>query len=118
MEYVLTADSIALFPRATHYDQRSMGFALWIGDDRVWAQGTHEYRPMGAAVASLTSTVTPRDFHRRRPAPPRNDPRFAGLFASLGEMNDYLASYRSARNESQRLRIFSRKTLNRALPPF
>jgi hypothetical protein len=95
-----------------------MGFALWIGADHVWAQGTHEYRPMGAAVAGLSSTLTPRDFRRRRSAPPRTDPRFAGLFASLGEMNDYLARYRLAKTRSRRLRIFSSKTLNRALPPF
>lgn len=95
-----------------------MGFALWIDSDHIWAQGTHEYRPMGAAVASLSSTLTPRDFHRRRVAPPRTDPRFAGLFASLGEMNDYLHTYRSARSQSRRSNIFLQKTLNRALPPF
>ncbi len=27
-----------------------MGFALWLDDELAWAQGTHEYRPMGTAV--------------------------------------------------------------------
>ena len=33
-----------------------MGFGLWIDRDNglAWAQGTHEYRPMGAAVISST----------------------------------------------------------------
>jgi hypothetical protein len=95
-----------------------MGFALWIGGDHVWAQGTHEYRPMGTAVAGLFSVVTGRDFRPRRRAPARTDPRFVGLFASLGEMNDYLRKYRSAKSQSRRSRLFLRKTLNRAIPPF
>lgn len=95
-----------------------MGFALWIDSDHVWAQGTHEYRPMGTAVAALSSVITGRDFRRHRRAPSRIDPRFAGLFASLGEMNDYLNKYRSAKSASRRSRIFLQKTLNRAIPPF
>ena len=95
-----------------------MGFALWIDGDHIWAQGTHEYRPMGVAVAGISAVVTVRDFRRRRTAPPRVDPRFAGLFASLGEMNDYLEKYRGAKGESRRSRIFSQKTLNRTIPPF
>ncbi len=95
-----------------------MGFALWIGHDQIWAQGTHEYRPMGTAVTGLSSVITGRDFRRLRRAPARSDPRFAGLFASLGEMNDFVGKYRSAKSRSQRSRIFSTKTLNRAVPPF
>jgi hypothetical protein len=32
-----------------------MGFAVWIDrrNSLAWAQGTHEYRPMGTAVISL-----------------------------------------------------------------
>ena len=67
-----------------------MGFALWIEQDTAWAAGTHEYRPMGAAVIGAGGTFTPRDFKRYLNPPPRYDPRFAGLFASLGEMNDFL----------------------------
>jgi len=48
-----------------------MGFALWI--DRAgglaWAQGTHEYRPMGAAVIASTDQFRHRDFRQRRRRP-------------------------------------------------
>jgi hypothetical protein len=74
-----------------------MGFALWIDGDVAIAQGTHEYRPMGAAAISSATVFTPRDFDRRRRAPRREDPRFAGFFASLGEVNDYLAGVREGR---------------------
>ena len=40
-----------------------MGFALWIDSDCVWAQGTHEYKPMGAAViARVTDLFRQQDF--------------------------------------------------------
>ena len=71
-----------------------MGFALWTDGETAWAQGTHEYRPMGTAVIGASGMFTPRDFSRRRPSPPRYDPRFTGFFASLGHMNDFLASFR------------------------
>lgn len=67
-----------------------MGFALWIEGETAWAQGTHEYRPMGTAVIGVQGIFTPRDFQRLRRAPGRMDPTLVGLFASLGEMNDYL----------------------------
>lgn len=74
-----------------------MGFALWIEEDVAWAEGTHEYRPMGTAVVGTEMIFVARDFSRRRPAPPRTAVHFAGLFASLGEMNDHLVRRRSQR---------------------
>jgi hypothetical protein len=73
-----------------------MGFALWIDtDDSVaWAQGTHEYRPMGAAVIGITDQFRGRDFRSRRRCPSRLDRAFVGLFGSLEEVNDYLRKYR------------------------
>lgn len=71
-----------------------MGFALWIDGDQAWAQGLHEYRPMGAAVIALTDRFRSRDFSPRRKAPPRDHASYAGLFASLGEVNTRLASIR------------------------
>jgi hypothetical protein len=74
-----------------------MGFALWIDDgkDLVWAQGTHEYRPMGIAVIARTDQFRHRDFtpHRRRPAHLEN--AFAGFYGSLEEVN---ASLRAQMN--------------------
>lgn len=73
-----------------------MGFALWIDGEVAWAQGTHEYRPMGTAVVAVTDTFRARDFHPGRRSPGRLDPRFSGFFASLGEMNAHLRRWRSA----------------------
>jgi hypothetical protein len=71
-----------------------MGFALWIDADRglAWAQGTHEYRPLGAAAISFTDQFRHRDFRqtRRRPAHLHN--AFVGFFGSLEEVNVYLRS--------------------------
>jgi hypothetical protein len=43
-----------------------MGFALWIDaeQDLAWAQGTHEYRPMGTAVIALASQFRHSDFRQ------------------------------------------------------
>jgi len=71
-----------------------MGFALWIDRDVVWAQGLHEYRPMGVAVISATDQFRSRDFHPARPAPPRSGRNYAGLFASLEELNRTLTRRR------------------------
>ena len=71
-----------------------MGFAVWIDDDLVWAQGTHEYRPMGAAVIGHHGVFAPRDFNKRRKSPYRNDPAFVGFFASLGHVNVFLKGRR------------------------
>jgi hypothetical protein len=66
-----------------------VGFALWIDQQNglAWAQGTHEYRPMGTAVIADTDQFRHRDFRqrRRRPAELRNS--FAGFFGSLEEVN-------------------------------
>jgi hypothetical protein len=73
-----------------------MGFYLWIGRDVAWAQGTYEYRPMGAAVVARSDLFRRRDFNaRRQPAPPR-DAEFAGQFASLGHLNAQLRKRRTS----------------------
>ncbi len=71
-----------------------MGFALWIEGDLARAQGLHEYRPMGVAVVSVTDRFRHRDFRADRPAPARGGRNYAGLFASLGEVNAYLKKRR------------------------
>jgi hypothetical protein len=68
-----------------------MGFALWIDRDMAWAEGTHEYRPMGAAVVAVTDRFRPRDFRAGRRSPVRRGRGFVGLFGSLEEVNDYLS---------------------------
>ena len=67
-----------------------MGFALWIDNEVAWAQGVHEYRPMGTAVIARTDLFCSRDFSPRRPGRSRVDPEYAGLFASLGDLNQFL----------------------------
>jgi hypothetical protein len=73
-----------------------MGFALWI--DRAgglaWAQGTHEYRPMGAAVIASTDLFRHRDFRQRLRRPHHLRTSFAGFFGSLEEVNLRLRSRR------------------------
>ena len=72
-----------------------MGFALWIEDDTAWCAGTHEYRPMGVAVIAASSLFSARDFHAYRVAPgERSGEHFRGLFASLPDVNSYLARTR------------------------
>lgn len=93
-----------------------MGFALWVDTELAWAQGTHEYRPMGVAVIHSGGVFTGRDFRRSLRAPGRMDPRFAGFFASLGELNDWLLRRRG--RPSQRLRNNSRNSQVRFIPPF
>jgi hypothetical protein len=66
-----------------------MGYHLWIDHDLAWAQGTYEYRPMGAAVVSTSDMFLRRDFSpRRRPQAPRD--AYIGQFASLGHINQEL----------------------------
>ena len=74
-----------------------MGFALWIDEDggMAWTQGTHEYRPMGAAVIAVNDQFRRPDFRPRRRCPSRLDRAFVGLFGSLEEVNQYLRRYRS-----------------------
>lgn len=69
-----------------------MGFALWLSNDEAWAQGTHEYRPMGCAVIAKNGQFRAPDFNRHRRAPDRYSPLFAGLFGSLEEVNAHLRS--------------------------
>ncbi len=70
-----------------------MGFALWIENDVARAEGTHEYRPMGAAVIASTSQFAARDFRpgrARRPAAAA----FEGFFGSLVDVNAHLVRRR------------------------
>lgn len=71
-----------------------MGFVLWRDHDLVWAAGTYEYRAMGVAVVASTDLFRPSDFRRDRLAPPASSPSFAGHFASLEEINDFLQNTR------------------------
>lgn len=71
-----------------------MGFALWFRDGEAWAQGTHEYRPMGTAVIAASQLFHLRDFSRARKAPARRSEGFQGLFGSLEDLNIYLRSSR------------------------
>ncbi len=73
-----------------------MGFGLWIDETEgvAWAQGTHEYRPMGSAVISITDQFLPRDFRQSLHRPADLDRRFTGIFASLEDVNRYLRSRR------------------------
>ena len=71
-----------------------MGFALWIDAEQrlAWAQGTHEYRPMGTAVIAVNGQFRHRDFHQMRCAPAHLSGSFAGFFGSLETVNEYLHS--------------------------
>jgi len=80
--------------------------------------GTHEYRPMGTAVISVHGVFTPRDFRRMRRAPSRTDPGLAGLFASLGEMNDYLKFRLRPAVRSRQQRVFAKKSVSSSMPEF
>jgi len=72
-----------------------MGFALWIDGGVARAQGTHEYRAMGEAVIAASDLFRLRDFRPGARLRPRSGPGFAGLFASLEELNGYLRRRRS-----------------------
>lgn len=71
-----------------------MGFYLWLDDEVAWAQGTYEYRPMGAAVISASDLFRRRDFDARRKPQPSRDAVFAGQYASLGHVNAHLKKLR------------------------
>ena len=66
-----------------------MGFAVWIDIEGglAWAQGTHEYRPMGSAVIASTDQFRHRDFRSRRRLPAHLRDSFVGFFGSLEEVN-------------------------------
>ena len=78
-----------------------MGFALWVDDELAWAEGTHEYRPLGAAVIAATGVFTARDFSPRTNPPPRASDSFVGLFASLSQVNHCLLRRRSQANRKR-----------------
>ena len=69
-----------------------MGFAVWIDEQArtAWAQGTHEYRPMGTAVVALTDQFRHRDFRQTLRAPEHLRDAFVGFFGSLETVNEYL----------------------------
>jgi hypothetical protein len=69
---------------------KAMGFYLWLDDQLAWAQGTYEYRPMGAAVISKSDLFRRRDYTARRPPRPPRTAQYAGQFASLGHLNRHL----------------------------
>jgi hypothetical protein len=71
-----------------------MAFALWIDPQErlAWAQGTHEYRPLGAAVVAVTDQFRLRDFRASRRSPAKLRRSFAGFYGSLEEVNEVLRS--------------------------
>jgi hypothetical protein len=81
-----------------------MGFALWMDTELAWAQGTHEYRPMGVAVIAKSDLFRQSDFRPMRPAPSEGSRTYRGLFASLGDLNAYLEKQRRPRMPVTRLR--------------
>jgi hypothetical protein len=71
-----------------------MGFYLWLDREVAWAQGTYEYRPMGAAVIAASDLFTRRDFDSRRKVSVPVTARYLGQFASLGQVNGVLQGLR------------------------
>jgi len=76
-----------------------LGFAVWMDeqDKVVWAQGTHEYRPMGSAVIALHGQFRPRDFRQSLKRPPSLSKQFVGFFGSLEEVNHYVSDDKKER---------------------
>ena len=74
----------------------NMGFALWIDQqsDLAWAQGTHEYRPLGTAVVARRDQFRTKDFRQTRRRPVHLEHAFAGFFGSLEEVNVSLRARR------------------------
>ena len=72
-----------------------MGFALWVDDELAWSEGRHEYQPMGRAVIARTDLFRERDFRRSRRLDSDRLPGYMGLFASLGDVNAFLARQRA-----------------------
>ena len=71
-----------------------MGYALYRKDKILWAAGTHEYRPMGAAAIAATDLFRPGDFTPAIKAPQEKEAEFLGFFASIVDLNDYLTRQR------------------------
>ena len=76
-----------------------MGFYLWLDEDSAWAQGTYEYRPMGAAVIARSDLFRRQDFSSRRQPQLGRAAEFAGQFASLGHVNAQLQKRRKSPRE-------------------
>jgi len=74
-----------------------VGFELYLSGGVARAEGTHEYRPMGTAVISVTDLFRARDFNGRKPGGKERRTDFAGFFASLVDLNDYLRKLRARR---------------------
>ncbi len=70
-----------------------MGFGLWIDEKErlAWAQGRHEYRPMGTAVIAVTGQFRHADFRQTHQIPRELHSSFVGFFGSLETVNEYLA---------------------------
>jgi len=81
-----------------------MGFAVWIDaeNDLAWAQGTHEYRPMGSAVIASTDQFRQRDFRKTRRPPTGLRGCFVGFFGSLEEVNVRLLLQQKTRRKWKR----------------
>ena len=81
-----------------------MGFAVWIDakNGLAWAQGTHEYRPMGSAVIASTDQFRHRDFRRLRRPPAHLRRSFVGFFGSLEEVNARLLMQLKTRRKWRR----------------
>lgn len=79
-----------------------MGFALWIDvkQSQAWAAGTHEYRPMGAAVIARTDQFRHRDFRQTRRIPAELRGSFVGFFGSLEEVNVHLREAKAMRRRA------------------
>lgn len=77
-----------------------MGYALWVGPDRAWAQGTMEYRAWGCAVIAATDLFRLKDFRPGLHPPDRTDAGFAGYFPSLGAVNRDLIRRRARHAEA------------------
>jgi len=76
-----------------------MGYALYRKDRVLWAAGTHEYRPMGAAAIAITDLFRPRDFTPHIRAPRESEAEFVGFFASIVDLNDFLLKTRATKTE-------------------
>jgi hypothetical protein len=73
-----------------------VSFSLWIAGDVAWAVGMYESRPMGTAVISVTDLFKRRDFRPQPRVPSVLDASYAGLCASLGDLNAELRRRRRA----------------------
>jgi hypothetical protein len=76
-----------------------LGFAVWLDEQEqvIWAQGTHEYRPMGAAVVALSSQFRRADFRQSLKPLPALDRLFVGFFGSLEDVNHFVRDHKKRR---------------------